>query len=236
LAAKFWDEHSGKQTLLENFFGRQPVDTQSLDQSSTPSLVSDTSIAAEPVAKPLPSSSKSYNLTSSLTPALSTTTPASPASKRKITVETGSSSKKLKLKNETAKPKEKNFGKSTIASFFSQPKTRNSQTTASSSTVSKGKDKVTQTQPYSDNHITLSDGLTQADEDVDYRLALLLSSQDSIPSSSQGLPEKETKQAWNNLLAPIQPPKCLIHREPAKELTVTKQGPNKGKKFFICSR
>ena len=27
-----------------------------------------------------------------------------------------------------------------------------------------------------------------------------------------------------------------MHNEPAKELTVTKPGPNKGKQFFICSR
>jgi AP endonuclease 2 len=236
MAAKFWNEHSGKQTSLKKFFGRQPEDTQSLDKSSTPSLVSDSSIPAEPVAKPpLPASSKSHDLTNPLSPSLSTSTP-SPASKRKITLETSNSSKRLKLKNETVKPKEKNTGKSTIASFFSQPKTRNSQTTAFSSTVSKGKDKVIGTQPLADNHISPSDGLTQADEDSDYRMALLLSSQDSIPSSSQGRPEKETKQAWNNLLAPIQPPKCVVHREPAKELTVTKQGPNKGKKFFICSR
>ena len=237
MAAKFWNEHSGKQTSLEKFFGRQPEDTQSLDQSSTPGLVSDSSIAAGPVDKlPLPASSKYHDLTSPLPPSLSTTNPASPAPKRKITVETSSSSKRLKLKNETAKPKEKNLGKSTIASFFSQPKTRNFQTTSSSSTTPKGKDKVIGTQPHTDNHITPSDGLTEADEDADYRLALLLSSQDSIPSSSQGRPEKESKQAWNNLLAPIQPPKCLVHREPAKELSVTKQGPNKGKKFFICSR
>ena len=235
MAAKFWSEHSGKQTLLEKFFGRQPEDTQSLDQSSTPSLVSDSSIVAEPDDKPpLPASSKSHDLPSPFSPSLSTTMPASPASKRKITVETSSSSKRLKLKNESAKPKEKNTGKSSIASFFSQSQTRNSQTTASSSTISKGKDKISGT--YSDNHVTPSDGLTQADEDSDYRLALLLSSQDSIPSSSQGRPEKETKQAWSNLLAPIQTPKCLIHREPAKEFTVNKQGPNKGKKFFICSR
>ena len=50
----------------------------------------------------------------------------------------------------------------------------------------------------------LANGLTQADEDVYYR-ALLLSSQDSIPSSFQGRPEEETKQARNNLMAPIQP-------------------------------
>ena len=222
--------------LLEKFFGRQPADTQSPDQSFTPSLISDTSIVAEPAAKaPLPPSLKSHDSTSSLSHSLSTSTPASPASKRKITVETGNSSKRLKLKNETTKPKEKT-PKSTIASFFSQPKSKNSQTTASSSTVSKAKDKVIGTQLHADNPTTPSDGLTQADEDADYRLALLLSSQDSIPLSSQGRPEKETKQAWNNLLAPIQPPKCLIHREPTKEFTVTKQGPNKGKKFFICSR
>ena len=238
LAAKFWNEYSGKQTSLKTFFGRQSADTQSLDKSSTSSLVSDTSIAAEPVAKPpLSQSSKSQGLTSSLSPSLfTTTTSVSLVSKRKITVDPGSSSKRLKLENESTKPKERNPGKSTIASFFSQPMTRNSQTTASSSTLSKGKDKAIETQPHADNDITLSDGLTQPDEDADYRLALLLSSQDSIPSSSQGRPEKETREAWNNLLAPIQPPKCLIHREPAKELTVTKQGPNKGKKFFICSR
>ena len=100
----------------------------------------------------------------------------------------------------------------------------------------KGKDKVIGTQALGNSHVTPSEGLTQADEDSDYRLALLLSSQDSMTSSSQGRPEKETKQAWNNLLAPTQTPKRLIHRDPAKELTVTKQGPNKGKKFFICSR
>jgi AP endonuclease-2 len=238
LAAKFWNEYTGKQTLLEKFFGRQPADSKSPDQSSTPTLFSDTSTAAEPVAKPpLPPSSNSHDFINSLSPSLSTTTPVSPASKRKITVDTGSSSKRLKLKSEIPKPKEKNLFKSTIASFFSQPQSRNSKTTAPSSSVSKGKDKLIGTQSHPDNDVTPSDGLTQADEDADYRLALLLSSQDSIPSSSsQGRPEKETKQAWNNLLAPIQPPKCLIHRELAKEFTVTKQSPNKGKKFFICSR
>lgn len=126
-------------------------------------------------------------------------------------------------KNEIVKPKEKKPGQSKIASFFSQPKNSNSQTSSSSSTtsVSKGKER---THP-------------QVDEDADYRLALFLSSQESTTcsSSSQDRPEKGT-QAWNDLLAPIQPPKCIIHREPAREFTVNKQGPNKGKRFFICSR
>ena len=74
---------------------------------------------------------------------------------------------KLELENEFTKLKEKNPGKSTISSFFSQPKTRNS---------------------HVDNDISPPDGtgLTQPDEDADYRLALLLSSHDFIPTSLQG--------------------------------------------------
>ena len=239
LAAKFWDEYSAKQTLLENFFGRQPVDTHTLDQSSTAILVSDNSIAAEPLesgqSSPSLPSSKSHDLSDSLSPSSSTTAPASPTSKRKI-AETGKSSKRLKLiptlKNKITKPKEKNPSQSTIASFFSQPKATKS-ASSSTTSASKRKDKVIDTQPLVDDDIKSPHGPTQ---DADYRLALILSSQDSISSSSQGHPERETKQAWNDLLAPIQPPNCIIHREPAKELIVNKQGPNKGKRFFICSR
>ncbi|KAF8799986.1 DNase I-like protein [Phlegmacium glaucopus] len=253
LAAKFWAEYSGKQMLLEKFFGKQPVDTQTVELSPTPVLVSDASLAAEPsdrgqsslVAEPsFPSSSEC-----SITPSPSTTAqavppPASLTSKRKITAETTQSSKKSKTiptrKNETTKAKEKTPGQSTIASFFSQPKATKSQITTASASVLKlkGKETATGTQVHGDNDLTTpSDGLTQVDEDADYRLALLLSSQDSISSLSQDHhAEKETKQAWNNLLAPIQAPKCVVHREPAKEFTVNKQGPNKGKRFFICSR
>jgi AP endonuclease 2 len=87
----------------------------------------------------------------------------------------------------------------------------------------------------------------EVDEDADYRLALSLSQAQQgnpIPSSSHGSfgasgPElnRESKQAqWNTLLAPTPAPKCNVHQEPAKEFTVNKPGPNKGKKFFICSR
>ena len=87
---------------------------------------------------------------------------------------------------------------------------------------------------------------TEYQLDSDYRLALELSaSQETllsqalpVPSSSTASKQngKQTTAAWSHLLAPIQPPKCLVHNEPAKELTVTKPGPNKGKNFFICSR
>ncbi|TFK64761.1 DNase I-like protein [Pluteus cervinus] len=66
-----------------------------------------------------------------------------------------------------------------------------------------------------------------------------LPSSTKTPSSSQngsGNGGKDPVIAWTTLMAPIQPPDCLVHGEPAKEFTVMKPGPNKGKTFFICSR
>ena len=45
-----------------------------------------------------------------------------------------------------------------------------------------------------------------------------------------------SKAAWSKLMAPVEPPKCNVHGEPAKLYTVNKPGPNKGKTFFLCSR
>ncbi|KAF9004487.1 DNase I-like protein [Hymenopellis radicata] len=70
------------------------------------------------------------------------------------------------------------------------------------------------------------------DDDEDYRLALELSRQ---PSSPPPVPDRQSSKKWKSLLAPVPPPRCTVHNEPAKELT-TKQGVNKGKMFFICSR
>ena len=44
------------------------------------------------------------------------------------------------------------------------------------------------------------------------------------------------KDVWSAILAPTPIPSCTVHNEPAKEYTVNKPGPNKGKRFFICSR
>ena len=73
--------------------------------------------------------------------------------------------KRLNLENEFIKPKEKNPCKSTMSIFFSQPKTRNS---------------------YVDNDITPPDGtgLTQPDEDADYRLTLFLHLRKVDPTDS----------------------------------------------------
>lgn len=68
------------------------------------------------------------------------------------------------------------------------------------------------------------------------------SSQGSIQSTPSGYGPKHKsnkdncKDVWSAILAPTPIPRCTVHNEPAKEYTVNKPGPNKGKQFFICSR
>ncbi|KAK1219620.1 Class II abasic (AP) endonuclease [Marasmius sp. AFHP31] len=75
-------------------------------------------------------------------------------------------------------------------------------------------------------------------QDADYRLALEpSSSRVSLPSpSSSSQKQKEAGDVWKSLMAPIQPPRCTVHNEVAKESTVNKPRANKGKRFFVCLR
>ena len=47
---------------------------------------------------------------------------------------------------------------------------------------------------------------------------------------------QKSKQKWKEIMAPKLTPKCNVHNEHCKEYTVNKNGPNKGKRFWLCSR
>jgi len=158
--------------------------------------------------------------------------PASPVKKIKDSL--------TRLQKASLKTKEKREVKpsqSTIASFFSQPKHLEPSKLLSPYPFPKWQDEAKATDSIGSSTPSVPD----TDTDADYELALLLSQSDDIQPSStakaSGSQDKdETKQAWSTLLAQTQIPKCLVHGEPAKELTVNKPGPNKGKRFFLCSR
>lgn len=76
-------------------------------------------------------------------------------------------------------------------------------------------------QPLSSQSSTCSFHFLPADDDPEL-----------IPANNGG----NGKEAWSALLAPTPIPRCKVHNEPAKEFSVKKPGPNKGKRFFICSR
>lgn len=295
LAARFWDEFSGKQTLLDKFFlGKKaalgpsvPLSAPSQASSSlTPVAVSTSAAAsthsshfADQLAKspppslappterlestlPSDSSSISPTFTAAECPSPITVPPAytpltsatitlthPPSSestirsqgKRPSTDDGLSGSKKQKLQKkgdskikETGKStgKGKQTGQMQLSSFFAKPKpaTPSSKTPLSTPQSSR----LSKSASPSDLHSN-----EPPDLDADYRLALALSQESSTSqsnSSSSRVESEKKKQAWTSLLAPLPPPKCVVHREPAKEFTVNKPGPNKGKAFFICSR
>ncbi|KAF7320976.1 DNA-(apurinic or apyrimidinic site) lyase [Mycena chlorophos] len=184
------------------------------------------------VAKPAPIPSAAIVAPAATPEAPQPPTPSptlSPVPKRKVETEQpiASSSqppaKKTKVEknkqNEklggAAAPKKNGTGQTSLASFFAKPST----------TKTKGKARETT------EVIVLDD-----DDDADYRLALKLSQESAPPSSSPPKDRNAEAKAWGRLLAPPAPPRCTVHNEPAKAMTVTKTGPNKGKSFFICSR
>ncbi|KAJ7173277.1 Endonuclease/exonuclease/phosphatase [Mycena filopes] len=131
---------------------------------------------------------------------------AAPAKRKRNSQEPIVASSSKKPKKDDVKPKK--AGQTSLASFFSKPPA-----TASSSKTK---------QP------------SEADLlEADYKLALSLSQEEPpLPASND-----QSKKAWTSLgLGRLQPPKCLVHGEVTKELTVNKPGPNKGKNFFICAR
>ncbi|KAN0066462.1 Class II abasic (AP) endonuclease [Thecaphora frezii] len=46
----------------------------------------------------------------------------------------------------------------------------------------------------------------------------------------------EASLAWGAIFAPLPPPRCHNHNEPAKAWNVNKPGPNHNRKFWLCSR
>lgn len=76
-------------------------------------------------------------------------------------------------------------------------------------------------------------------EDDDYALALSLSQLDEhapASSSTKTPPQEDVSKAWSSLLAPAPKPRCTVHNVEGEEHTVTKKGPNKGKRFWLCSQ
>jgi len=216
LAAKFWEEYSGKQTSLRSFFTRRTPTTS----SSTPEPLNtlglnntqESSNLSSSVQQPPTLSNKSP--TSSPTPMLLsiTVTPRTP--KRKFTTEKSAAQPVLKkLKSPEKKKGKSDPDQAKISSFFYEP---------TSSQLSSSSDK-----PVTSQSLTNEDDVTE------------IFLHNETTGSSQGSGQTngdDVKQVWSKLLAPVQPPNCTIHGEPAKEYTVNKPGSNKGKKFFLCSR
>ena len=120
-------------------------------------------------------------------------------------------------------------GQTTLSSFFSHPKIP----------ASRAPDHWRKPSPKDAARVIDVDLPCEDDEafQKDILLAISLSQEECAPPSI-GPPKgnEKGKAAWSQLLAPIEAPLCDVHKEPTREYTVNKPGPNKGKRFFLCSR
>ncbi|KAI8985670.1 DNase I-like protein [Trametes punicea] len=256
ISSKFWDEFSGKQTTLASFFGKRaaskevvgngspPARAPALEKSEAPSKACDAQ-ASDPTSPPRcgQSGAESADASKIAKPSNVPRQPPVPTvKKRRSSDHTSTASKKQKRVK----------GQASIATFFSKPLTNASAAASSKAEeVIEIKDDALMSAASASASISASaadpPSSSQLDEDqldADYRLACELAeaetngpSADDNPSPSPSASSSSQKKAaWSELFAPIQPPKCTVHNEPTKMYTVNKQGPNKGKTFFICSR
>ena len=291
LAARRWDEFSGKQTLLSSFFAKG-------EKMPAAPTASDTTHDSQPPGSPPPCSSQAPailsigaapkfpeavppdlahvnvqdpDFTSTSLPFLTTTTangltpqsqPPTPSPsessgdpetkrvaplKRRSTDPPTAVAPKLSKKQKKDKGKHpgsdvgSGSGQRTLAAFFA-PQPSQSQPPSQSLPLSNSQRQASLASQTECNASTHPPQLSsEGDLATDYQLALHLASvqaAEPLPllSSTRNGSSSNSKAAWSQLMAPIQPPKCTVHGEPAKEYTVNKPGPNKGKTFFICSR
>ncbi|KAG6332090.1 hypothetical protein ID866_7000 [Astraeus odoratus] len=278
IAARRWDEFSGKQTLLSTFFAKGEKMSAQADASdplilgspsASPPQTSVISSSAEskfasamppdrtvtldlPMCDSLPPVATSAT---SISPRLSESSsqeqqipglPSAPPKRKKADVPAVGTKPNKKLKNAARSA----TAKGTLDAFFtpqSPPSPSPPSTLSQSQTI-----QITDDPPLSDADLSEASCLAS-----DYQYALSLSMQDedvlctpgpsqtsstaSVAASSSSTASISSvptgsKAAWSKLMAPIEPPKCNVHGEPAKLYTVNKPGPNKGKTFFLCSR
>ncbi|KZT53397.1 DNase I-like protein [Calocera cornea HHB12733] len=222
ISARHWDEFSNKQPLLSTFFGRKPIDSpvKGRRSQSPPSQEREISEVLEtPIDTPPPPGAQTYPASGVLT---GDTAPLPPKLVAQVVSLRPKSPTKFfsqsKSKGKTSDKKPKN-GQMKLSSFFgSKAVTEPPPASASQSTDSSSNRTISQSTQQS------TSGVGDVEDDEDW--AKIISQSESSGSS---------KAAWSSLLSRPTAPKCSGHGIPAKEFTVNKPGPNKGKHFYLCS-
>jgi AP endonuclease-2 len=73
------------------------------------------------------------------------------------------------------------------------------------------------------------------DPEDDAAIAAAILAADNERSSARDAKKAEVAPIWNNLFAKKLPPMCNVHNKPCKDFIVKIPGPNKGKRFWLCS-
>ncbi|KAF8935213.1 Class II abasic (AP) endonuclease [Dissophora ornata] len=292
LAARFFDEFSGKQQKLSAFFKKPiqsptaPAATTSTPESTLASLAqmgasnkrqtsSDSSNdqgvrkkaffssekSSSDIQSSIPSSDQSVSRSISTT---ATSTGLIPKSNNKSAVKSGPV-RSAQDKGATKKSAgSKSSGQQSMLSFFSSSSKRSSSTVeaaASGTAAGESRQAISSSSQLVDQGLSSSSQQSSADSSLlsqqnepspvststslDSTTVTSSSSfspndfADWIPSSQDVLPfsinGESTTSKWQSLFQPKAIPKCRFHGAPCTEYTVSKKGPNKGRRFFLCS-
>ncbi|KAF9133587.1 Class II abasic (AP) endonuclease [Mortierella sp. 14UC] len=280
LAARFFDEFSGKQQKLSAFFkkpaslatttttpttldnkrsaGSQAIDIDNASRKKP--FFATSSLSTLPSTPPSPGTGSQSRMSTSPLPR-SAVTDSIPKPISKSTVKPYSASKKA---SNTVAASAKPSGQQTMLSFFGNPtKKPVKDTTPTSNNVSQqSKENVkTASQQSASSPTSVSSSLesngfsqelpslptpttasTAAPSSSSSSSTTTFSPQDYadwIPSSQEILPftinGETTTSKWQTLFTPKTIPKCKFHNMPCTEHTVNKKGPNKGRRFYLCS-
>ena len=224
-AARYYDEFSGKQRLLSNFFGKKvegppqspPVASPAPRSLSTPST-------SGAIARDTPVASTSK---------LAITAPSSSAPNGTLSVAPSSSAAKGKEKATLENEKVASGGQQSISSFFKPPpkpklpakkkRAKKDAALASPSTTASN----TSQESTSSSVVDLTD-------ESDERLGAM--DPRDYETASSGSSAASASSAWSSLFAQKALPNCDGHGERSKAWTVNKPGINKGRRFYLCAR
>ncbi|ORZ06815.1 Endonuclease/exonuclease/phosphatase [Lobosporangium transversale] len=251
LAAKYYEEFSGKQQKLSAFFKKpssatlKPITGSELKRSSPlddhedqlprkksyfsndqvvnddPSPKTDTRLSASNVSSLLPLSNS----------VPSTTLPSQiPKINNKITTK-AKSGHLIQDKSSFKKPvNPRSSGQQSVLSFFSKAEQEYINESQLSNTSSSPPHSQTPDSSFS-SATSAPSSLSSTFSPSDFA-DWIPGSQDILPFSTNG---EATTSKWQSLFQPKTIPKCRVHGVPCTEHTVNKKGPNKGRRFFLCS-
>ncbi|CAE6426067.1 unnamed protein product [Rhizoctonia solani] len=222
ISTKFWNEFSGKQKLLSTFFAKKS--TQST--SEPPTAASEHNFqeieSESGIQKDESSSAEPGSICSTQVSALT-------IRQKEGGQSTGVDGRKRKVTSSSLETSDFGFKKSKKLQITSKAnKQRKLSNFFTNSSQLEGLTKKTSSPP-----IEITD--SEDEDQISKSASELVLSGSSLVPSSQSKDATSTKHAWCQLMQPIKPPKCTVHDAPTKEFIVNKPGPNKGKKFFICS-
>lgn len=218
LLAKNFNEFSDRQKKLSLYFSPKSSTTATTATTST--------------TKPATSAGTTTTITTTNTAMTSTTaatTQSSPTCSLSSNAQKSSSSQKRPSQSSPTalQKKRKSTGspgqnQKLLKSYFASTVEADNSTTTTTSSRKR--------QPQDSNKDDNNDEKKKKDNDdyeetVDIE-ALMMEAKD----------RQEAKQSWQSLFTPKPVPRCRVHNEPCKEMTVTKKGPNQGRHFYLCSR